>query len=519
MNRKERTIFVTLLINALLIGFKFWLAARSGSLSLRASAVHSIADAAIGVFVLLGLLFARWNAARGRARAGVDQAENWVAIGVALAIFYVGFDIVREVLLGAPPDLRNLGPVTLAALMTIPVAFLLARYLQYVGRQTSSPALIASGYHAQMDIYTSIVAVAGLAGAAIGMPSLDRAAAAVVVVFVLFAGYEIVSSAWRAITHRAALDIEGEGGAHVHSTGAPQITRRFMLAAAAILLILYLLSGVYIVRPGEAAVVRRFGTVTAGNTGPGLHYRWPWPVDRVDIVAVDAVRRVETPASLMLSGDENLISVRLSLHYIVSDPAAFLLRARDPEALAREAGDAAMRQVVAQETVDALLTVDKAVVQQRAAALAQESLDGYNAGMRVASVQLLESSPPSEIADAFRDVASAREDRNTFINEAQAYRNEVLPTARGDAAKTTQAAAAYRAEKIAQASGEATQFASRQGAYAKAPDVTRVRLYLEAVEKVLPGARKFLIDSAIPMQTTDLWIPGTDGAQPFPPQP
>ncbi len=95
-----------------------------------------------------------------------------------------------------------------------------------------------------------------------------------------------------ALINRAALDIEGEGGAHVHSTGAPQITRRFMLAAAAILLILYLLSGVYIVRPGEAAVVRRFGTVTAGNTGPGLHYRWPWPVDRVDIVAVDAVRRV-----------------------------------------------------------------------------------------------------------------------------------------------------------------------------------------------------------------------------------
>lgn len=151
-DRKERTIFVALVVNAVVILFRFWLANVSGSLSLRASAVHSVADATIGVFVLLGLFLARWAATRRRGTAGANQIENWVAIGVALAIFYVGFDIVRDVLSGEPRDLRNLGPVTLAALFTVPVAFLLARYEQYVGRQTGSPALIASGYHAQMDI-------------------------------------------------------------------------------------------------------------------------------------------------------------------------------------------------------------------------------------------------------------------------------------------------------------------------------------------------------------------------------
>ena len=520
MNRKERTIFVTLIINALLIGFRLWLAAASGSLALRASAVHSIADASIGVFVLLGLFIARWDAARGRVKAGASRIESWLALGVALAIFYVGFEIVSEVLLGEPPDLRNLGPVTLAALITIPVALLVARYLQYVGRQTNSPALVASGYHAQMDIWASIVAVAGLAGAALGVRSLDRAAAAVVVVFVLFAGYEIIASAWRALTRHTALDIDAaEMPGHTHDAGLLHHGRRFTLAAGIILLAMYALSGFYIVQPGQAAVVRRFGDVIAPNVGSGLHYRIPWPVDRVDIVAVNEVRRVETSASLMLSGDENLISVRLSMHYTVNDPAAFLLNTADPQVLAQQAGEAAMRQVVAQEGVDALLTVDKAGIQLRATALAQQTLDGYRAGLTVASVQLLESSPPPEVAEAFRDVASAREDHNTFINEALAYKNENLPVARGDAEKTLQDANAYRADKVAKATGEANEFTSRQGAYAKAPDVTRVRLYLEAVEKVLPGARKFVLDSAIKLQTTDLWVGGPNGPQTFPPQP
>lgn len=516
MNRKERTILVVLAINALAIGLKYWLAVSSGSLSLRAGAIHSMADLATGGFVLVGLFIARWDSARARAKAQVSQVENWVALGVAAAIFYAGYDIVRDVLLSEPPDLRNLIPVTLGALVTIPIAWLIARYLRYVGQQTSSPALIASGYHAQLDVYTSIVVVAGLAAAALGIPSLDRAAAAVVVVFVLFAGYEIITSAWRAITQRTTLDVDG--ATHAHTGGVARLGRGFLVAAACILIGLYLLSGFYTMQPGEVAVLRRFGSVVAIQN-PGLHYRLPWPIDQVQVVALDRVRRVETASSLMLTGDENLVAIRLSMHYAVRDPAAFLLNAADPEELAREAGEAAVRQVIAQERVDALLTVDKAAVQQRAAVLAQQILDSYMSGMAVQGIQLLESSPPPEVADAFRDVASAREDRNTLINEALAYQNENLPAARGAAEVTIQAALAYRAEKLGQVSGEATRFADRQAAYAAAPDVTRIRLYLEAVELVLPGVRKFILDPAIRLQTTDLWIPNSQGITSFPSQP
>jgi len=520
MNRKERTVLVTIIINLMLIAFKFWLAGASGSLALRASALHSIADATIGGFVLVGLFISHWDNARNLRKGQVSAIENWVALAVAVAIFYVGFDIVIEVLGSQSPELKNLGPIALASLVTVAVAYFIARYKLYVGRQTNSPALIAGGYHSQMDIYASIVVVAGLAGAALGLPNLDRAAAAVVVVFILFSGYEIASSAISALRHRETLDIEGEtGGTHKHASAPSGLWRAFIPVSALILVAFYLLSGFYSVQAGEAAVVRRFGRVIPGNIGPGLHYRLPWPVDRVDLVALSSIRRAETPPGLMLTGDENLINVRLSIHYTVIDPARFLLNVVDPETLVQQAADSAMRQVVANEAVDALLTIDKAAIQDKAASLTQSALDTYDSGLEVVGVQLLESSPPPEVADAFRDVSSAREDRNTFINEALAYRNEILPVARGDAEKIIQQANAYRSDKISLATGEAGQFASRQAAYTQAPAVTRLRLYLEAIEKVLPGARKFVLDAAVKLQTTDLWFPGLTNPQVFPLQP
>jgi len=221
----------------------------------------------------------------------------------------------------------------------------------------------------------------------------------------------------------------------------------------------------------------------------------------------------------MLTGDENLISVRASLHYAVADPAAFLLNVANPEDLVDQAGVAALRQAVAREAVDALLTVDKTNIQDQATTLAQATLDRSQAGIRIVGVQLLESAPPPEVAESFREVASAREDRNTFVNEAVAYQNEVIPLARGDAHTAAQQAASYSAEKIARATGEAAVFVARQNSYADAPEITRQRLYLEAIERALPGARKFLLDPKISPETTDLWIPRSAEAQILPQQP
>ncbi|HCR95037.1 MAG TPA: FtsH protease activity modulator HflK [Oceanicaulis sp.] len=503
MDRKERTVLITAVINVLLILFKFWLSVVSGSIALRSSALHSLTDLAIGLFVLAGLYLSRRIRGSDPVRQGVGALENLIALIVSGAIFYVGIEIVIDVLAGTSAELRNLVPITLASLVTVAVAYVIARYKLYVGRQTGSPALIASGYHSQVDIYASIVVVVGLAGSALGLSKLDLAAAAIVAVMVFLSGFQIAASAIAALRQRRLLDLEGETGV----TAPKHVNLRAVVPAGAFLIAgLFLVSGFYTVQPGETAVVRRFGAVVA-RTGPGLHYRWPAPVERVDVVASDQVRRIETPPTQMLTGDENLISVRASVHYTVQDPAAYLLNVADPEELVMETSIAAFRGVVAGESVDALLTVDKTEIEQKAMATAQAALDRNESGLRVSGVQLLESAPPREVAEAFRDVASAREDRNTFVNEATAYRNEVLPVARGDADRMRQSAQAYAAERLARASGEAARFVARQTAYSKAPEITRQRLYLEAVERSLNGVRKLIVDPATTPDTTDLWLP------------
>jgi len=512
LNRKERTMAIAIGINLFVIVLKFILAAASDSLAMSASAWHSFADIFVNAFVLAGLMASRAEAAAAQRRGRLSLIENGVALVVAGFIIAMGLNIFGQVAGHPAHPLTNLGPVTLFSLLTIVAAFVVGRLLLYVGRQEDSPSLIASGYHAQMELWSSLVVVLGLAGSALGIQSLDRAAAVLVVVFVAFAGYDIGSSALAALRARRGMEV-----GHAHH--ARPLWRAFLPVAIVTLLVFYVASGLYVVQPDERAVVRRFGQVLPGELGPGLHYRLPWPVDQVDIVSVTSVRRAETERALMLTGDENLINVRLGVHYVVADPVAYLFRVTDPDTLVSAAAEAAVRQVIAEESVDDVLTVDKDPIQSRAAALAQATLDSYETGLRIVDVQLLESSPPEAVADAFRDVSSAREDKQTVVNEALAYQNEVVPTARGDAATLINAGRAYAAEKVNTATGQAARFNAQQVAHADLPAITHIRLYLEAVENVLPGVRKILVDPTVTLETTDLWLVGDSTVSTFPPRP
>lgn len=511
MNRKERTILITLFIDALLVAVKFWLANASGSLSLQAGAVHSFGDLFLGVFILVGLLLARTASVQRRNAAAM--IENIIAIVVGLFMLYAAFDIFREVMQGETPELRNLIPVTFAAILTVVVAWFTSRYKLYVGKETNSPALIASGYHARIDLYAGIVVVAGLAGSALGLPNLDRAAAVVVVLFVVYTAYEILRDAIAALRAQRAIEIDE------HAEHAPGNWMHLALGALALFAVLYLLTGIYSVPADQVAVIRRFGQVVGPPIGPGLQYRVPWPVDRADFVNPSAVRRVETKGALMMTGDQSLVNVRVGAHYVVDDPAAYLFQMVKPDDTVRQAAEAAMRQVVAAKNVDALLTTDKAAIQNSALQVLQTTLKGYGAGLRAVDVQLLESNPPEEVAAAFRDVASAREDKNTFVNEALAYQNEIVPVARGDAEILIQGANAYQSDKLGRAIGEANRFLAREGAYANAPVVTRLRLYLEAAEGALASPRKFILDPRVQLESTDLWLTGSGSPQTFPPTP
>lgn len=517
MGRKETTLIIAMAANVLLIGTKLLLARLSGSMALTADAWHSVADLFVTGVVLVGLFVARRERRNGD-RPG--RAEHAVALFVAIFVFYMAYRVFTETVSGHGHELTNVFPVALAALATIAISYFMGRFKLYVGQQTNSPALTADGYHSMMHMWSSVAVAAGLFGYLIGFQTLDRVAAVVVALFIAYTGYHILTDATRGLAAPASGEtgpghLPGHGRLAYPWRPSPAALRLFALALVG----LYLLSGLYYVQPGEAAVVRRFGQWQGGQVGPGLHYRLPWPFESATNVAVAEVRRFTAPPVEILTGDENLVTASLAVQYDVSSPSGYLFNASEPSRLLGVAAGSALRQTVGESDIDYLLTTGRGETEARAAARLQSILDGYRAGIRVLDVQLVSIVPPKEVADAFVDVASAREDKSTFINEALAYQNEIVPKARGEAEKMVREGEAYRAEKINTARGDAQRFLDRVAEYTRARGVTATRLYLEAVEKVLPKVKKFVGSPEVQEGTLDLWFLGEGATLPQPPQP
>jgi len=292
----------------------------------------------------------------------------------------------------------------------------------------------------------------------------------------------------------------------------PRIPKWATKALPIAVVLAWLLSGIYTVGPESQGVVLRFGRHVA-TTGPGIHYRLPWPIDAVRVVPVSEIQRVEIgfrtvatsprpvyqsvpEESTMLTGDENIIIAETIVQYRIKDAADYLFNVRDPEGAVRRATQAALRQVVGSHAVDDVLTTGKAQIQDEVRQTVQEILDLYEAGILIVAVQLQDVHPPDPVIGAFQDVASAREDQARIVNQAEAYANEVIPKARGEAAAIIQQAEAYKASRIARAQGDAERFRLLVEAYRTAPEVTRTRMYLEAMEEILPEMRKVIVDTA-----------------------
>ncbi|MBF0625505.1 MAG: FtsH protease activity modulator HflK [Magnetococcales bacterium] len=269
-------------------------------------------------------------------------------------------------------------------------------------------------------------------------------------------------------------------------------------------------TGIYIVAPGEQGVVVRFGRYV-DTYGPGPHIKLPWPIDVVYTPDVESIQRIEvgyrtrlgrsvdvSEESLMLTGDENIVDIDLSVQYKVKNAPDFLFNVRNPQRdlskVVHNAAETALRQVIGRNLIDTALTAGKERIQDQTRAIMQEILDSYQSGISIQGVQLQQVAPPAEVIDAFKDVASAREDRERAINEAQGYANDILPKANGEAAKMVQEAEAYKTAKVSRAEGDAQRFLSLLAEYAKAPEVTATRLYLETMEKILAQANKVIVD-------------------------
>jgi len=271
-------------------------------------------------------------------------------------------------------------------------------------------------------------------------------------------------------------------------------------------LALYMLSGLYIVGPGEKGVVLLFGKLHA-ITDPGLRYRFPKPFMShtiVDIAKVEEERiglrseggraRPVPAEALMLTGDENIVDVQLFVQYMVRDPVKFLFGADKPVLALRASAEVALRGVVGENTIDYTMTTGRTEIQERVQTYLQKLLDNYNTGLLVTQARLLAVDPPAQVQEAFHDVVRAWEDRERLIQEAQGFKEDVLPKARGQGQQEIRMAEAYKAQRVIKAQGDAERFSRVLTEYVKYPSVTRERLYLESAESFLPPARKFIME-------------------------
>ena len=259
-----------------------------------------------------------------------------------------------------------------------------------------------------------------------------------------------------------------------------------------LLLLAWLGSGFYIVEPAERGVELRFGAYKT-TTQPGLHWHFPFPIETVETVNVDEISTFRHKAS-MLTRDENIVDIELTVQSRVQDAYDFLFQDSDPPETLHDATETAVREVIGKSDLDFILTEGRSAIATRVQDLTQELMDQYKTGLRVTAVNMLPAKPPEQVKNAFDDAIKAREDKERIENEAQAYANEVVPVARGAAAREVENAKAYKARVVAEATGESERFTSLLQEYQKAPAVTRQRLYLEMVEQVLGSTNKVLLD-------------------------
>ena len=506
MERKEKALLIAIGANLFLVALKFFMAGVSGSMALQMSGWHSVQGLFVSLAVFVGFILSRKE--ESRLTRGISQTENVVALLISLFVFYLAYKMFIMMTQAHAPMLSHVPIVTLGAILGATVCYLMSRFKIYVGQATHSPSLVADGYHCRIHVVMEIAVIVGLAGYMIGFTNLDMLAAVVVTLFVLQTGIRLFT---RALVSLTSKKVSADYSCHAADNRLRLARPKTSITLAIIILLAYISTGFYTIQWNERGIVRRFGQQIGTEISPGLHYRFPWPVEAVDRVAVDDIRKLETGAFLILTGDENLINTNVANHYQVNNASDFLFNLENPEKLVRDATRSALRQVVGEMDIDSILATAKSRVLERTKLHTQSSLDNWNSGIHVVGVQLLQADPPTEVMEAFRDVASAREDRETYINKALGYQDSTIPEARGKAEEIIMAAEGSRAKRVNYALGEASRFRKQHAEHDKARQVTEIRLYVETMEKILLPVEKILINPEVKQGIVDLWFLGDNG--------
>lgn len=549
LDRKSAAVLVSMGTNTFLVLLKALLSILSGSLALLADAVHSGSDILVDALVLVGIKVSGKKTIPSPLRTRI---ENTIAIIISIVIWYSAYAIFRKALGEKILEMKMLPVAILGTFISIITSYFLSRYKIHVGHTTNSPSLVADGEHSRTDMYSSIAVLIGLTGYMMGF-RLDPIAAIVVGVLIIKVGLDLFQSGLKAILTKTSLQFiilrleripfvkRVEFDKYYEKIALHQ--RMIIWLTAFCFIIAYLLAGLYMVKPGEEALVKRFGRITKQGVLPGIHYRFPFPFEQSITLNTKRIHRVEIgfrtreafddepdaylwetrhikgryekryDEALMLTGDQSIVDVWLVVQYRIRDMADYLFKVNAPQILMKGVSEAAVRYLIAKEDIDILLTRKRHWIEEEIRKTLQGFLDIYDFGIEVTKVAIPIIHPPIEVVPVFRSIASASEDKERYIREAESYFNRIVPRARADAARTLEEARAYRIAKVNRAEGEARRFSAQLDQFRTSRDISMARIYLETMEKVLPGINKFILTPGASNDILDLRpYTGTQGS-------
>jgi len=553
---------------------KFILASVTASIALLAEAYHSFADILSSTMVLLALRVDRRDNAtppEGRAKSEEEEPaakprsrlftpgnwENKAAIGIGILLIIAAFNIFGKVSQSGAISVRYPLIAALVVGFMALCSYFLYRFEVSVGKDTDSMALVADGRHAQTDMLASALVVIALIVTRFGL-GFDRIAAGIIAFYIFISALHILAQAIRSYSatakgHEFSRDViyedilfslvyrtysrfdktlwdklgrlPGFEGPH------DAVKRRFVqvLAGLTVLIVVsaFGLSGIYTLQPGERAIVEHFGKPLQKDDplGPGLHYHWPWPVERVKKADVEGVKRLTIgyktgdQQSLILwtnkhylseysiiTGEGPFLDIAMNVHYRINDLYQYLFGNAEPDRAVEKLGYQILRETLGTRPFFSSITSDRDALEDLILKEMQRRADELALGLLIQNVCFRDLHPPTQVASAFEDVISAQEDYETYIEQAHGYRKDLLPRARASAATTLNDAEAYQNALTAQSEGKAQSFLLQQEVYRKAEDITRKRMLLETVEETLSSIPKYIIDPDNGDQKPDLWV-------------
>jgi membrane protease subunit HflK len=554
--KAEKAALVAVATNVLLTVAKFVLAAFTASLALLAEAFHSFADIGSSLAVFLALRAEKANTGARRPRLSRVLGSNpqrVVAILIGVFLLGVAVSMFRKVL--EPREIALAYPVPAAIIMLVLAlfSFLLSRLERAVGERTGSTALLADGIHAQVDMFGSLLVAVALLGEAISL-RVDQLAAAVISFFILVQAVNVFVTVVRnsirderspdyffphwlvrslqGLFHRVRnavyVRLASLLGIRTEDANRDVKIGRVLFSAALLAIFFgYLVTGLFTLDAHEAAIIERFGRPLQADRAlePGLHYRLPWPVDRVRKVNSRRVQRMVVGSEIspestvllwtnihyirdfnVLSGENIFIDVGMVLEYRVGDPYAYFYSTKNPEGILREVAYGVLLRTVAHRTFFELVTTERGQLERAIWEEIAHELEPYSTGVELVSANLRDLHPPTNVAPDFQEVVIATVDYETYINEAHGYANDLLPRARGQAEVMRSDAAAKRTRKVLIGKGERELFFKIWEEYRRAPELTQRRLLLERVDAILPGREKYIVPPEAAEGAVDLLL-------------